>query len=313
MPCFHPLLAWRGNVGENGKREILFKRPRIEGAELYQFKLPCGRCWGCRLERSRQWAMRCVHEASIREDNSFITLTYNDEHLPEGGSLVKADFQLFMKRLRRSLERSGRDLKENPVRYYMAGEYGEKRGRPHYHAILFGYDFADKQFYKNNAQGQPVFISESLSSLWGMGDVAIGAVSFESAAYVARYVMKKWFGKDADEHYTDKSTGEIKLAEYCDMSRRPGIGRDWFNKWYKDVYPRDYTIVRGREVRPPKFYDGLYEIVAPADYECMKLERRKRAIKVDPSGYGENGDARLRVKEEFKLAQMRSLSRNLEE
>lgn len=321
MECYYPLHVWRGDVLESGKREILFKRPRVEGAGIVPTTLPCGRCIGCRLERSRQWAMRCLHEAAMHEENCFITLTYSDECMPKDGGLVKTEFPSFMKRLRQHLVRSGRDLNVNPIKYFHCGEYGEKLGRPHYHAILFGYDFADKLYFKKNRQGDRLYTSERLSALWSMGHALLGAVTFESAAYVARYVVEKidvseksdektkqrWF-----DRYVDVETGTIRQEEFVTMSRRPGIGKKWYDKYMSDIYPRDYAILRGMKVRPPKYYDGLYELTNPAEFACMKRDRAKKAFAVDPTGFGENGESRLRVKEEFKRAQLRSLSRNLE-
>lgn len=315
MPCYHPLPAWRGDVQKSGKREILFKRPRVENAGLFQLKVPCGRCVGCRLERSRQWALRCMHEASMHEENIFVTLTYSEESLPKDHGLDKNHFPEFMKKLRQHLWREAKKNKTavKKVRYYHCGEYGEKFGRPHYHAILFGINFNDRLLYKTTRRGDKLYTSETLDKLWSHGACWIGAVTFESAAYVARYVMKKVSGKTADIHYLDWQTGVIRESEYVTMSRRPGIGKKWYDKFVTDIYPRDYAILRGMKVRPPKFYDGLYELENPAEFARLKKARVAKAIAVDPSGYGENGGLRLAVKEEVKIAQMRSLSRGLEE
>lgn len=319
MQCYSPLLAWRGDVLKSGKREMLFRRPKIECASLYQLKVPCGKCFGCRLEHSRQWAMRCLHEASLYATNSFVTLTYSDEHLPKGGGLVLKDFQLFMKRLRK--------VAGPGVRFFHCGEYGEKFGRPHYHAILFNYDFPDKVFVRKTDRGDSLWSSSLLGSLWTQGMSIIGNVTFESAAYVARYVMKKISisEKSSDKaraewqrKYVDEDTGEIRDPEYITMSRGSavlgtgGIGKAWYNKYKSDIYPQDYAILRGMKVRPPKFYDGLYEISNPMDFFMLKAKRVRQACKLDPTGFGESGDRRLRVKEEVKKAQLRSLSRNLE-
>ena len=131
MPCFHPLRAFKTSAGE----VVFTEHARYD--IVTQLSLPCGQCSGCRLERSRQWAMRCVHEAAAYDCNAFITLTYDEENLPADGSLNYDHFQLFMKRLRKAIE-------PNKVRFYMCGEYGEENGRPHFHACLFGYDFPDK-------------------------------------------------------------------------------------------------------------------------------------------------------------------------
>ena len=159
--------------------------------------------------------MRCHHEASLYQDNCFITLTYSDEHLPSDKSLHVDHFQKFMKRLRKRFGEG--------VRYYHCGEYGEKYMRPHYHACLFNFDFPDKKIWKEN-NGNRLYISESLSELWPFGFVTIGDVTFESAAYVARYIMKKVNGDLAESHYerVDWDTGEVYhlKPEYTTMSRR---------------------------------------------------------------------------------------------
>lgn len=244
MACYHPLEAWRTKGGG-----VTFRRSESLG---FTIKLPCGRCIGCRIDRSRQWAVRCVHEASLHEDNCFITLTYAPEFLPRGATLVKRHFQLFMKRLRKQTGAK--------IRYYHCGEYGDELSRPHYHALLFGFDFADKVLWKT-VRGIPIYKSDLLASTWGMGFCSIGAVTFQSAAYVARYIMKKINGDLAQAHYADvdHETGEMtsKLPEYTSMSLKPGIAAEWFEQFHEDVYPHDYVVVSGKKYKTPRFYDKL--------------------------------------------------------
>lgn len=250
--------------------------------------------------------MRCVHEASQYSENSFLTLTYDDDHLPKDRGLDKRHFQLFMKRLRKFVS-------PKKIRFFHCGEYGEKTRRPHYHALIFGYDFPDKMVRSTTARNDTLWTSASLRTLWDQGHHLIGTVTFESAAYVARYVLKKITGKNAELNYLDPATGVIRNPEYVTMSRRPGIGRGWYDRFRSDIYPRDYAVVRGQKVRPPKFYDGIYELENPEDFKRIKNERTQRARQMDPTGLGECGPWRLKVKENVKLAQMRLLSRNLEE
>lgn len=225
-------------------------------------QVPCGRCTGCRLEKSRQWAMRCVHEASLYDENCFITLTYADEYLPPGGTLVKKHFQKFMKRLRAKYHGT-------PIRFYHCGEYGAQSSRPHYHSILFGFDFPDKEF--SNIRGaHKVYNSSSLEKLWPYGLSEIGSVTFESAAYVARYVTKKYNNKDPEKV---KAYYDGRLPEYATMSRRPGIGKKWFDEHGKEVYEHDSVIINAKEVRPPKYYDMLMEDI---DQKKMAILKRKR-------------------------------------
>ena len=152
MTCFHPLQAYKLGNKPNGKASIVFKYPI--GVDLVEeLKVPCGRCIGCRLERSRQWAIRCLHESKSHEDNCFITLTYDDEHLPRDRSLDVKVFQDFIKRMRK---------KVGKFRYFHCGEYGEKEFRPHFHACIFGYDFPDKKFLKRTKTGSNLYRSDSL-------------------------------------------------------------------------------------------------------------------------------------------------------
>ena len=210
----------------------------------------CGQCSSCRLLRSSSWALRCVHEATLHEHNSFITLTYDGEHLPFDGSLDISHWQKFARDLRKSVGK---------FRYLHCGEYGDENFRPHYHACIFGLDFlGDREFYKEKG-GFTIYTSELLDQTWGRGMCTVGSLSFESAAYVARYVMKKMTGPMAPDHYRtlDPVTGEeFQLKpEYCTMSRKPGLGADWIRRWHKDVYPDDFVVHDGRKFRPPSFYD----------------------------------------------------------
>jgi len=313
MPCYCPLTAWRSNSlnPNTGKRGITFTASEAY-TDLPSISVPCGQCTGCRLDRARQWATRCMHESQLHEENCFITLTYANENLPSGGTLIKKDFQDFMKRLRKQIA-------PKKVRYFHSGEYGEKFRRPHYHALIFGHDFDDKRLHTIQ-NDQRIYTSQKLEKLWPYGFSTIGTITFESAAYVARYCMKKVNGPLAereDEHgltyYQNfcQYTGEIidMQSEYSTMSRRPGIAAKWLEQNLTDVYPKDFiTINRGQKVRPPKFYDSMYEKIYPSDFRKLKLARIKAAVP-----YKENNtDSRLIVRQECKERQLKKLVRNYE-
>ncbi len=296
MACFKPLSGWRAR----GSGPVLFNKP----VDIWctDIQVPCGQCIGCRLERSRQWASRCMHEASLHDDNCFITLTYDEDHLPHGGSLVKSDFQKFLKRFRK---------KCGPLRFFHCGEYGSQLSRPHYHACIFGFDFPDKVLFKRQESGD-IYTSHLLDSLWSFGFATVGALTFESAAYVARYVLKKVTGDDADSHYLRVSDfGEAFQVEpeYVTMSRRPGIGRGWFERWSNEVYPSDEIVVRGHLSKPPRYYDDLQAIAEPCVFDVVKQRRvlaaRERAF--------DNTPERLRVKEVCSLARVARLKRALDD
>lgn len=264
--------------------------------------LPCGQCVGCRLERSRQWAMRCVHESTLHENNAFITLTYADEHLPQSRSLVYEHYQKFMKRIRK---RTGVKMS-----FYVGGEYGEQEGeRPHFHACLFGFDFPDKVYFKKSEMGI-LYTSKLLESLWPFGHSSTGAVTFESAAYIARYCMKKVNGDLAKKHYEYVDEfGEIhdRLPEFNHMSLKPAIGKRWLEKFRTDVYPRDYVVLRGVKTKPPKYYDRLFKEEDPGTFSELVAQREADAELL----LSDNSYARLAVKETVVQARVSLLKRSL--
>lgn len=247
MPCFSPIEAYRAEDGR-----VVFSSSKVP--TVSRMSLSCGQCVGCRLERSRQWAVRCMHEASLFDENCFITLTYNDEHLPGDGSLHYEQFQKFMKRLRKKFP-------DRKVRFFMCGEYGDLRDRPHFHACLFNCDFPDKYYWKKS-NGCRLYRSETLEKLWPFGDSTVGEVTFESAAYVARYVMKKVTGDAAESHYrrVRPDTGEVVELEpeFCHMSLKPGIGSDWLRLYWRDVQD-GMCVSRGHESLMPKYYRKYFK------------------------------------------------------
>lgn len=295
MACFKPLDAWQCQDGS-----IVFVDSLRRNDIIRRLLLCCGQCVGCRLERSRQWAVRCMHEAQLHSANCFITLTYADA----GVSLVYRDFQLFLKRLRRRF--SGMR-----IRFYMCGEYGESHGRPHFHACVFGLDFLDKVYWGKSPGGSKLYVSEVLSELWTHGWCSVGEVTFESAAYVARYVMKKLTG-DGELVYRvlDLDTGEIveRVKEFCHMSLKPGIGAGWLDKFRGDVYPGGKVVARGVEARAPKYYDRRYAAVKPVEFESLEYDRY--LVGVERSA--DNTPERLLVREQVERARVSLLKRTID-
>lgn len=298
MPCFHPLqlIIYEDVLDREGKplRKVFPEFPIIKNSKYPVIRIPCGQCIGCRLDRSKDWAARCVLEASSHDSNCFITLTFNDYFLPADNSICKRDIQLFMKRLRKKYGAG--------IRFFACGEYGELLERPHYHAILFGFDFPDKIPFSVR-DGNTYYISESLMSLWPYGFSTIGQVTFESCAYVARYVCKKITGDKAVEHYKGRE------PEFLLMSRKPGIAKKWFDEFQADVYPNDFVIVRnGIKQKPPRYFDKLYDVINPDDMARIKEERIAGAI----VNIEDNVPARLEVKEELQLLKAKKLIRGYE-
>ncbi|UDN67588.1 replication initiator protein [robinz microvirus RP_61] len=299
MACFSPLAAFQLASGS-----VVF----VERGDIVRaLTLPCGQCVGCRLDRSRQWAIRILHESQCHATNSFVTLTYDEEHYRP--SLAYDDFRLFLKRARYNL---------GPFRFFMCGEYGETLRRPHFHACLFGLGFADRVLHTISGSGFPVFRSATLESLWPSGFSSLGDLSFESAAYCARYVMKKVTGNGAPIHYReffDYRTGEVHevVPEFCRMSLKPGIGAPWISRFNKEVYRGDadsYVVVNGMKVKPPRYYDQWMDShdLAMTEMDEVRHDRFKKSLLCRDDCTPD----RLAVRETVTRARLRLKVRNLE-
>lgn len=301
MPCFRPLQAYQQAGGS-----VVFAE---RGDVVRQLMLPCGQCVGCRLERSRQWAVRCMHEASLYERNCFVTLTYDSDHV--GSSLVYPDFQNFMKRLRQYVRRRFTSARDRRVRFYMCGEYGEQFERPHFHACLFNFDFLDKVYLCRSPGGSRVYRSADLEKLWMFGFSSIGDVNFQSAAYVARYVMKKVTGQRAGAHYerVDAETGAIvrRSPEFNRMSLKPGIGAGWLRKFSSDVYPHGRVVVNGHEANPPRYYDKLWKLEDPLAFEDLEYAKFLRG----QERHADSTPDRLKAREKVARAKVGLLKRSI--
>jgi hypothetical protein len=299
-------------------------------------EVACGQCLGCRLDHSRMWAMRIVHEASLHEldgGNCFITLTYRDElectdeqlrdglHVPVDWSLHKSHFQKFMKRLRKRFA-------PQKIRFFHAGEYGDtcehglsvtsgggcplcNVGRPHYHACLFNCTFPDLEAY-GSSNGELRYTSKMLEDIWGYGFVDVGELNFATAAYTARYIMKKVTGQRADDHYMKIDLDGVARwvePEYVTMSRNPGIGKEWYDKYKDDVFPSDEVPVPGSGVfkKVPRYYETILKEEDPISLEEIKAIRKK----FYEENESEYSPQRLMDKYKVKKAQVEMLRRKL--
>lgn len=287
-----------------------------------------------------------MHEAQLHEKTSFITLTYNNESLPkapatssqsltvagdrrpgsrqpvdrraqtetpahenqEWYTLAKSDLQLFTKRLNEDVRRRS----SKGVKYYACGEYGDRTSRPHYHIAVYGEDFSDdRQPWCKAQSGLQLWRSSRLKRLWPHGDADIGDLTFESAAYIARYITKKITGTKALDHYNrvDREGNMYRLEpEFSVMSRRPGIASEWFKTFKDDVYPHDHVISRGHPAKPPRYYDKLLEQIDPSLLEHLKADRTAAA----ELNAGDNTPARLEARETVAHAKLNQQKRSLE-
>lgn len=268
MACEQPVEAWRPATGG----PLSFKPP-TDGHYYQPIKLPCGYCILCRTEQARQWAARISHEALLHDESCFITLTYSDENLPEHNSLNYADLQRFWKRLRKQTGER--------FRYYAVGEYGDKTLRPHYHACVFGSAFtADRIIIKT--EPYLLWTSPVLESVWGLGQVSVGALTTQSANYTASYILKQ---QARGKRYCriDEETGElVALAQpKAFMSRKPGIGHGWYEQFKQNTYDNDHIVINASVGKPPKYYDKKLKEENEQKYEKIKENRRSHANSLD--------------------------------
>lgn len=224
--------------------------------------------------------------------NCFITLTYDQAHLPEGNSLSLRDWQLFAKKLRKKL---------GPFRYFHVGEYGDKNGRAHDHAILFGIDFSHDRILKNEENGKRYYTSETLNSTWGNGDTEVTECTYQSAGYIARYCLKKQTGKQGGyAHYQGRK------PEYASMSSNPGLGKYWFDKYSEQTYKRDSVYIDNHAMQPPSAYDRYLKQIDPELLDQVKAERKIKAEKHTDN----QTEERLLVRERLKKHTIENFTRD---
>lgn len=285
-------------MGKNplsGKWPLVFNRKN--GMDNSQRQIGCGQCKSCRFDKSRQWANRCMDESLMHEPhtNHFLTLTYNNDNIPYNHSLIPKHLTTFWKSLRK---------KGYKVKYYACGEYGDETARPHYHAIMYGLEIMDKTFHKAS-NGNNIYTSPHLTQIWGKGHIYIGGVTFESCAYVARYVMKKWKGRKNLETYRqydrlNENTGEIHNIEPEFSRISKGIGKTFYNKFKSDIYQEgtDGTVISrgGKKSKPSSYYENMYELESEENFEqVITIKERRKDFHKERAH--DNTPKRLKVKE----------------
>lgn len=288
-------------------------------------ELPCGRCMDCRVDLARSWSARCTHEASLhrRPDGSsrgaFITLTFSEEgterRARETGtnphSLDIRDWQLFAKRLRSQMARDEKRIRipkeqRTKLRFFAVGEYGDQNLRPHYHALLFNWDFGQDRFEYSRDDGSQAWLSPTLARLWPYGFHDITLITPQTIAYVCRYTTKKLWGPKEEQwlQRTDVRTGEVvKVArEFATMSRRPGIGERWLRQYKGDVFPDDFVLLNGKKAKTPKYYLTKLAELDPTMHENIKQQREERQKKNDDKNTPERRKSREKItKSKLKL------------
>lgn len=309
MKCYNPKLAF---VNPKGGRPIFthlywssgvharnnyshVKTGLIDGVETKALKMPCGKCEACRLEHARQRAVRCLHELKSHNGvGCFITLTYKD--VPIGGSYREEDIVQFVKRLRKVLG-------PKKIKTFGCAEYGDRGQRPHFHLLVFGFDFPDRYLWRPGSEhgsGHESFRSPLLEKLWTLGHSELGSLTYQSASYVARYTQKKCKKKEIEGLLPEKAV--------C-ISRRPGIGAEFFDKYKDDFYSIDAVMIDGSKQGIPRYYDRLLEKHDPEKYLQIKLDREEKR----PQSEHDNTQERMKVRKEVHQQTIKRLRRSYEE
>lgn len=263
MSCFEPLTAYQ-MIYADYTSEIRFTRPK--SGKFKELKVPCGKCLGCKLDKANDWSIRCWCEMQQWKNNCFITLTYDDNHIPQGGYLDKRDVQLFMKKLRyyhEGIEEWTNPItgkKEKPIRFMLCGEYGPNgTRRPHYHLLIFNWKPDKLKFHKENQWGDRIMTSKDIENIWGKGFITVGELTYKSACYVARYTTKKMFN---ETKIKDLKKAEIQ-PEFILMSRMPGIGYKYWNDYKTEILNREGILIKLKDKvknkKIPKYFERKYK------------------------------------------------------
>lgn len=253
-----------------------------------------------------------MHELKSHPDagSAFLTLTYDNKHLPYGYTLQKPDYQNFLKRLRK--------ITGPGLRFFGCGEYGEKFGRPHYHIILFNYRPPDCKLYTRGAEHN-LYTSQIIDSTWQNGEVKIGDVTFDSCAYTARYCMKKQNGPQGKAKYTWVTEFGDKVTRSPEFSTRSqGIGLDYYKKYQTEILTHDNIIMNGLEVSIPRYYDKKTEETDAnmrrgtlSDKTLLDGIKAKRRLKLAKMDKADNTNRRRVTKEIVMLAKLKQKARIL--
>lgn len=298
MTCLFPVTAYRSReLTRNGKRKLVSKKS--EAHSPAPIRRPCGNCIPCRIDEARQWATRCTHEHMMHSKHatgSFLTITYDDKHIPPGQSLYREDLVLFMKRLRKKMAKHDK----RTIRFFACGEYGDTTLRPHYHVLLLSHDIPTRTLYKRTPAGHDLFRSKWLDDVWTYGNIDIGTVTPETIRYATQYVLKKVTGEPAVEYYGGRE------AEFITMSRNPGIGHDFYMKHAHQLYAHDYCIIDGKKTPLPEYYDRMYSRLDAMGLAELKKTRRRKSL----LNRADNTHQRRRIRELVILKRQANFKRN---
>lgn len=304
-----PLLTYPLYRSSDGAR--VFPRPYYDSSDIGSrspasryVTLPCGLCFGCRMDNARMWSLRMMHEARYHENNFFVTLTYDDASLPPDADLRYRDLRLFFVNARHHFQTAAK-----PFKYFACGEYGDKTLRPHYHFAGFDFKIDDLRPFKQTASGW-YFLSESLRSIWKHGHVIVAPLQWDCAAYIARYVTKKMHGSNLRDKGTfDPDTGELDLYTIERAFQSKGLGLPFYEDHHDEIWDLDACLFKGQYlVKPPRYYFKQLEKSDPVKASLIKEKRMadKPLVVID-----ETRDKELLYEMEARRLQMQTLKRSL--
>lgn len=305
--CTSPNKAWMPiEPDQEGKKHLRFRPPSVSKmAEYEMIETPCNKCVSCDMLRALRQAVQLHCELRTTDTRSyFLTLTYDNEHLPEDFSVDKQELQRFIKRLRKWHTKNNK----GKMRYKSQGEYGGMFGRPHYHLAIFNLELTDLQLIGSEAN-YPAYESETLSKIWGKGQVHLIDLVFENCLYITTHHIEQKTSDSVKTHekpirhpLTNKLITERK-PEFSTQSSKPGIGKQFFEKYMSDMYPSDFLTYKGQKMPVPKYFDALLKQHDPKLYENIKT---KRAEKVESRSVEENY-----LKDRYKKAILKGGIRHL--
>lgn len=266
-----PRIKYPVRTGDDGARQFARQSLQWPYQDSKEINLPCGVCFGCRMDNSRMWSLRMMHEAKFSSSSYFVTLTYRPEALPLYGNLNYDHLEKFWKKARHEFAFDGTKLG-----YFACGEYGDKSLRPHYHFAGFDWNITDLRLFKETDHG-PYFLSDHLADVWGHGNVIVAQLDWMTAAYCARYVTKKMRGKNLrflPDECADPVTGEVPSFKVERAFQSQGIGLRWYEANADEVWNLDGCLYNNQYmVTPPRYYFKQLEKHDPERAAIVKLKR----------------------------------------
>lgn len=324
MPCFSPKKGFASGFTDEMKTKLKIvpydtvgldergnpTKSYSDAVQTGYFEIPCGHCLGCRQDQAREWSNRLIMEMKYHDSAYFVTLTYDDMHVPVipsldsltgeivwNGNLKKSDVQMFMKRLRAHRQ-------DDKIRFFAAGEYGPETKRPHYHAILFGLHLGDWSLIESghSETGQIYYDCPELAKIWRNGFVSIEPANEYTCRYVCSYVTSKVGDAAAESYWQDRG----QQPPFSLSSRRPGIGRQYFEDHETEFFDYEKVFIEtdngSVSVKPPRYFKKLMQA---SDEDAYIKIRDRHLVAMD-----DTDDAKTEITDLSKIEQIKTIEYN---